>query len=168
MRPTDLGFRSPKERTAEYNYPSVTFDGRALPLLSLANKPSIPKSKRFIQYDLAARRTSASVGPGAYDLRTDPLKQWSIAGTPLIKPYCAIKDPTNNGYYFIGNHMVYDPNFAKRPKKSSQMSFINNEIRPRLLSTSSTRTNQIKMEDSLAKMKNSPYLAHRFNAKPII
>ena len=33
MRATDLGFRSPKERTAEYRIPVVTFDGRLLPML---------------------------------------------------------------------------------------------------------------------------------------
>ena len=30
MRPTSLGFRSPKERTAEFYNPQVTSDGRKL------------------------------------------------------------------------------------------------------------------------------------------
>ena len=68
MRPTNLGFRSPKERTAEYNLPSVTFDGRSLPFLNPVTRSTMTKGKRFEQYELAARRTSSSVGPGAYDI----------------------------------------------------------------------------------------------------
>ena len=60
MRPTNLGFRSPKERTAEFSFPSVTHDGRSLPYLQQSpNQPtSSSKSKRFTQYDQAARRTA--------------------------------------------------------------------------------------------------------------
>jgi hypothetical protein len=129
MRPTNLGFRSPKERTAEFNIPSVTFDGRHLPYLQATYNQTIGKSKRFTQYDTIAKRTSTSVGPGSYDLRSEPIKQWSIAGTPVIKPYVAIKDPSANGYYFIGNHMVYDPNFARLTRRSIKESSIS-ELKP--------------------------------------
>ena len=169
MRPTNLGFRSPKERTAGYRNPSVTFDGRILPLIQIAAHPSMPKGKRFMQYDVAARRIGTTVGPGSYNIREDSLKNWNISGTPVIKPYLAIKDPSNNGYLFVGNHMVFDDYSAKKNRRLSQEHFGTTEPRlNRHTSSSSPRRDSIKNQDSLESMKNSPYLAHRKKTKPTI
>ena len=168
MRPTNLGFRSPKERTAEYTFPIVTHDGRALPFLQQNRRSSLSTSKRFAQYEVAARKTNITVGPGSYNIREEPLTHWNISGTPKIKPYCAIKDPSSNGYLFIGNHMVFDQNLDKRPRRSSLQTLANNEIKQyRLSSTSTPRREYLKHHDSLEKMKNSPYLAHRLKTNPI-
>lgn len=162
MRPTNLGFRSPKERTAEYRHPIVTFDGRILPFLKLNNHSSMPKSKRFGQYEIAARRSGTTAGPGSYELIDEPIKQWNIKGTPVIKPYCGIKNPRDNGYLFVGDQMVLDPDYSKKNRRSSQELHENFDGKTFRVATSSTPKRTFgKTSDSLDGMKNSPYLAHR-------
>ena len=169
MRPTNLGFRSPKERTAEYRNPIVTFDGRALPFLQQNNHASMPKSKRFVQYEIAARRIGTTVGPGSYNIREEPLKHWNIKGTPLIRPYYAIKNPRDNGYLFVGDQMVFDPEVSRRNRRVSQDIGESTEQKsPRLGSCSTPRRNIVKSAESFEGMKNSPYLAHRLKNNPII
>ena len=72
MRATDLGFRSPKERTAEYRIPVVTFDGRLLPMLQTTKRSTFSRSRRFSQYDTEARKTGQRAGPGSYNLAQTP------------------------------------------------------------------------------------------------
>ena len=101
MRATNLGFRSPKEKTAEYSNPVVTFDGRFLPLLH-GNKTT----------------TFEKAGPGSYNLTYSPGAEWRIKGTPLYKDLHGSKDTGDNGYVFIGNSMVYEPSFVFSRRKS--------------------------------------------------
>jgi hypothetical protein len=158
MRPTNLGFRSPKERTAEYSNPNVTYDGRLLPFIQPKHS-TMPLSKRFMQYEVAARRTAGRVGPGSYNIRKGSIDQNDVPGTPVIRPYHALKNLTSNGYFFIGDQVVYDPSFDKKERKSSQPSM---EIKTsRFSSASNHRDTSVRHQDSLEKMKNSPYLAHR-------
>jgi hypothetical protein len=164
MRPTNLGFRSPKERTAEFSNPSVTYDGRLLPFLQPKHS-TMPLSKRFMQYEVTARRTAARVGPGSYNLRKGSIDLADVPGTPVIRPYNALKDPSSNGYFFIGDQVVYDANFDKKERKPSQPSF---EMRTsRITSSSNHRDTSVRHQDSLEKMKNSPYLAHRRRSKEL-
>lgn len=163
MRPTNLGFRSPKERTAEFSNPSVTYDGRLLPFLQPKHS-TMPLSKRFMQYEVTARRTATQVGPGSYNLRKGSLDRADIPGTPVIKPFHILKDPGSNGYFFIGDQVVYDADFAKKTRKSSQPSI---EMKTsRFSSASNKRDSGVRHQDSLEKMKNSPYLAHRKHSQP--
>lgn len=149
MRPTNLGFRSPKERTGGFAWPTVTFDGRSLQYMNAPMSQTIGKSRRFSQYDSNARRTSSLVGPGSYNLQRDPIKQWNIAGTPVIKPYMAIKDPLVNGYYFIGNQVVYDSNFPRtsKGKQKSMNLFDYKPVRTSNIQTSKNSKSQ-HIEDS--------------------
>lgn len=138
MRPTNLGFRSPKERTAEFNLPQVTHDGRSLAFVQQNLHPNLPLTRRFPQYEIAARRTASQVGPGSYNLRKASGFEWSIAGTPIIRPYLALRDPSSNCYYFIGNQMVYDASFTKKRKKLNSLTFDISELKPIRLSSSNT------------------------------
>jgi len=158
MRPTNLGFRSPKERTAEFSNPSVTYDGRLLPFLQPKHS-TMPLSRRFTQYEVTARRTASQVGPGSYNLRKVSIDRADVPGTPVIKPFYNLKDPGSNGYFFIGDQVVYDADFAKKARKSSQPSV---DLKTsKFSSTSIRRESGIRHQDSLEKMKNSPYLAHK-------
>lgn len=49
------------------------------------------------------------MGPGSYEVK-DQYK--SIAGGHVYRPIIGNKDVKNNGYYFIGYHLVYDPAFS--------------------------------------------------------
>lgn len=162
MRPTNLGFRSPKERTAEFSFPSVTHDGLSLPYLQQSSNQStsLSKSKRFAQYDQAARRTASQVGPGSYSTRNDLRSDWSISGTPVIRPLCGVKDPNSNAYYFIGNQMVFDSSFIKKSHKSSLNPSNFPVYQPVRLSTSSTPQRQNSAKPGLNAFK-SPYIPHK-------
>lgn len=118
MRATDLGFRSPKEKTAEFYSPTVTFDGRILPILHQNAHPTFSRSRRFSQYELDARKTGAKAGPGAYNLIQEPGQEWHISGTPLYKTLHGSVDTGNNGYIFVGNSLLYEPSFVINRKQS--------------------------------------------------
>lgn len=119
MRPTDLGFRSPKERTPEFNYPHVTFDGRSISTTPTKTRPDFPVSRRFVQYEAEARKTGFRVGPGAYENNFNSIGRLKVKGTPLYKKLNAAKDTSNNGYYYVGNNLVFDPCFVSKNKQPS-------------------------------------------------
>ena len=110
MRATDLQFRSPKEKSSEYTLTQVTFDGRILPLLQ-KNNPTFPKAKRFSQYESNAKRNRA--GPGSYNLELNR----KVTGTPGYHNLHAGRDTSDNGFFFFGNALVYEPAFKIKFKK---------------------------------------------------
>ena len=116
MRPTDLNFRSPKEKTPDARYPVVTFDGRSLAYASFSTKGSFSQSKRFTQYDVEAKKTGYRVGPGAYNNVVEEICRSKSRGTPIYKDFHGGKDVTNNGYFFYGNHLVFEPSFVLKSR----------------------------------------------------
>lgn len=110
MRPTALGFRSPKERTPAGYYPQVTFDGRALSVAPKRKQPALPQSRRFTQYEAEARKTGCRVGPGVYE----SVQQDRVLGTPVYREFHGNKDFTNNGHFFAGEHLVFEAAFVPR------------------------------------------------------
>lgn len=111
-----MNFRSPKEKTAEFTHPLVTFDGRSLPIVHSSRNSTFSKARRFSQYDYQARKTGERAGPGAYDLTHRPGNQWKIQGTPVYKSLHQSIDTSNNGFYFFGNSIVYEPSFVLKYK----------------------------------------------------
>ena len=116
MRPTDLNFRSPKEKTPDARYPIVTFDGRNLVFAPSNNKGNFSQSKRFTQYDIEAKKTGYRVGPGAYDNCMEEIAKSKAKGAPVYKEFHGGKDVTNNGYFFFGNHLVFEPSFVMKSR----------------------------------------------------
>ena len=45
--------------------------------------------------------------------------------SPIYRPYSEVGDPNNNGYYFVGNHLIFDDSFDQgtRSRYSSTMDF---------------------------------------------
>lgn len=119
MRPTELQFRSPKEKTAEFNIPVVTKVGTILlPIVSKQNHPTFSKSKRFSQYEEFAKITGYRVGPGSYGFENTSIAKSRIRGTHVYKGFHGQKDVTNNGYILIGNQMMFDSSFVLKSRKS--------------------------------------------------
>lgn len=116
MRPTDLNFRNPKERTPDARHPVVTFDGRKLSFAPLQGKGNFSQSKRFTQYDIEAKKTGYRVGPGAYDNSKEEIARSKSRGGPIYKDYHGGKDVTNNGYFFYGNHLVFEPSLVLKSR----------------------------------------------------
>ena len=112
-----------------------------------------------MQYEVAARRTAGGVGPGSYNLRKLSIDRSDVAGTPIIRPYHVLKNPSSNGYFFIGDQVVHDPSFDKKERKSSKTSIDIKTLRQS--SASNHRDILVRHQDSIDKMKNSPYLAHK-------
>lgn len=115
MRPTELNFRSPKEKTPDAGYPSVTFDGRKLAFAPANIKGNFSQSKRFAQYDVEAKKTGYRVGPGTYDNFAESIARSKSRG-PVYKDFHGGKDVSNNGYFFYGNHLVFEPAFVMKSR----------------------------------------------------
>ena len=68
MRPTNLNFRSPKERTPEYHDPQTTYDGRKAKLASIRYyRSTFSKEPRFMQYKFDQQRTNVVLSPSTYN-----------------------------------------------------------------------------------------------------
>ena len=119
MRPTFLQFKSPRERTPDPALPMTTCDGRSLSKTPPRSRPTLPQSKRFPQYEEDAKKTGFSVGPGRYNKDQTDLGKHASPGAPVYREFHANKDVGCNGFYYAGNHLVYEPSLvAKRtPKK---------------------------------------------------
>ena len=70
MRATSLEFRSPKEKTGEFDWPCVTGYGTLLFTGKKCMKTDFGKGKRFRQYEIDAKMNEG-VGPGSYNLREE-------------------------------------------------------------------------------------------------
>ena len=120
MRPTLLEFRSTKEKTPFYYDNKSTYDGRSLSFCSPkgdSKKSSFTHERRFIAYDILAKRTGYRVGPGAYSPETyrDKIK----SGSPYKEPHGQQKTE-NNGYYMVGNCLEFEPALLLSSRKKLQ------------------------------------------------
>ena len=139
MRPTELQFRSPKEKTAEYNMPVVTNGGTILlPKVCEKKKhPTFSKSKRFSQYECHAKITGYRVGPGSYSPDNKNIAKSRIRGGHVYRGFHGEKDVSNNGYLLIGNSMIFDPSFVL-PSKKSPTHEVNSVVNPNKTFTNTT------------------------------
>lgn len=118
MRPTYLEFRSPKEKTPDAYNPVVTSQGKRLGFTTTRVHGTIPQGKRFRQYDIDAKRTGYMLGPGSYEApRMEIIKPKK--GGPVYRPFHGTKDVGNNGYFYTGHSLVFDPSFVLKSRKAS-------------------------------------------------
>jgi hypothetical protein len=112
MRPTDLRYRSPKEKTAEYLLPKITNNGNLLlEIVRTKKHPSLSQGRRFKNYDEEAKKTGFRVGPGSYEQNHLSLAKRNIRGGHVYKNYHRKSDMSNNGYIFIGDQIMFDATF---------------------------------------------------------
>ncbi|OMJ67755.1 hypothetical protein SteCoe_35006 [Stentor coeruleus] len=116
MRPTELKFRSPKEKTPDAGHPIVTFDGRKLSFSPVSIKGSFSQSKRFQQYEVEAKKTGFRVGPGTYNNNKVQISNNKPKGTPIFRKFHGGRDISNNGYFFYGHQLVFEPSFVLKSK----------------------------------------------------
>lgn len=119
MRPTFLGFRSPKERTPDPVLPRVTYDGRKLNYMSKRKAISFCKEKRFKNYDIQAKKTTNRVGPGSYS-PTNGIAENKIPGGIVYKDLLGKKIVDGEGYFYVNNNLVFDSRLSKRSKHNLQ------------------------------------------------
>lgn len=112
MRPTLLGFRSPKERTPDPVLPLVTYDGRKLNFFPRLNSISFSKEKRFKNYDVQAKNANTRVGPGSYS----PNGEKKITGGYLYRNIIGKKFLDDKGYFYVDNNLVFDSRMGKKSK----------------------------------------------------
>jgi hypothetical protein len=114
MRPTDLQFRSPKEKTPDAYFPRVTHDGRKLEFsppkrrrLEDRLRSSFSYERRFTWYKEALNRTGEGLGPGSYKPHKKRSFSRDTRGTPLYRPFVAHIGDGRTHYYSNG-HLVSD------------------------------------------------------------
>lgn len=120
MRPTLLQFRSTKEKTPlSYDFKS-TYDGRSVAFSSPkgdSRRSSFNCEKRFVAYDILAKRTGYRVGPGSYS--PDLYRPRIRSGSPY-RQYHLEKETSNNGYYMVGDSLLFEPNMILNASKKYQ------------------------------------------------
>jgi hypothetical protein len=114
MRPTDLKFRSPKEKTPDPYDAPITSNGVGLFQKVNRKKSNFALAKRF--HEITGDNISFWRGPGSYDLSYESIGKKKLKGTPVYRPLYRGNDVTNNAYYYVGNQIVYDPYFANHNK----------------------------------------------------
>ncbi|CDW90424.1 UNKNOWN [Stylonychia lemnae] len=130
MRPTDLNFRSPKQRTAEILYPIVKNDGKTIDLAydqrirlrSSEEKKrysSFNQEKRFNYYD--AMIISRRRGPGAYETQNENtiLQKVQSSKRKSKEPFIGLGKNYNNGLSQFGNTIMFDDTFANKDFKKT-------------------------------------------------
>lgn len=121
MRPTDLRYRSPKEKTAEYLLPKITNNGNLLLEIARSkNHPNFPQDRRFNNYESEAKKTGFRVGPGSYEQGYYSVGKSHIKGSHVYKKYHRKSDMSNNAYIFIGNQIMFDATFMIPSKKKAR------------------------------------------------
>ena len=151
MRPTDLKFRHPCEKTPDPYDSFITSTGSSLLQRRTRNKSSFANAKRFIK--LGDDKTSFWRGPGSYDLTYGSIGKRKLKGVPVYRPFHGNKDVSNNSYFYIGNCLVFEPNVSlmNKNKKIQDLSgsgFVN---RSRPTTASSRNCSGIR------KLAQSPY-----------
>ena len=119
MRPTYLQFRSPKEATPGPYNPTVTKRGKRLCYERLANKCTFGVSERFREYEILAKRSGCFVGPGTYAANTLDISKSSLVGGCVYRQFHDDLDVQDNGYFYVGNHLVYEPRMSMRSRQRS-------------------------------------------------
>lgn len=120
MRPTLLQFRSTKEKTPASYYAKSTYDGRSLAFSSPkgdSKRSSFNCEKRFVAYDILAKRTGYRVGPGSY---SPELYRPRIRSGSPYKSYHLQKDVANNGYFMVGDALEFEPKMMNATSRKNQ------------------------------------------------
>jgi len=158
MRPTDLGFRSPKERTPDAYAPQVTNQGKSLGFSNKSHHSSFSTGKRFQQYEIDAKRTGHRLGPGCYQSARFEISN-AKKGGPVYKAFHGGKDMSNNGYYYIGNQLVFDPAFVLKSRRSSLVnadSYVEYSKNPHSIRPESAKTRESKSNYSTTPSRKRP------------
>ena len=134
MRPTQLGFRNPKERTPDAMPVSLTNRGDSLNFRpgSLNRKgTNLPQSKRFPDRGLgeqtAGAVTTVFTGPGCYNDIENYKKLTKRPCSSLMKKPSAIPE-TESGkpcYIMIGDALKYEPAFHSTFKQVKEVNDFN-------------------------------------------
>ncbi|CDW83579.1 UNKNOWN [Stylonychia lemnae] len=113
MRPTDLKFRSPKQRTPEFYNARVTPDGRKLNFVanSLNVKKTFPSQSRFPQYHVWEKVTGKFLGPGSYNDNDNFQVLKAIPCAAIYRNQSLGREAGRPAFIMIGNNLQYEPKF---------------------------------------------------------
>lgn len=108
MRPTNLGFRSPKELTSGLYFPQVSYDGRSLYFSEKRDRRNLPRAIRFPRGNTGPSHLNPNLGPGSYFEKELERNSNSPGGT-VYRPLHFRKEDSIEGCTMIGNNIVrYD------------------------------------------------------------
>ena len=167
MRPTLLGFRSVKEKTPLSYDARNTYDGRFVNFNSPKGNfktRTFSCERRFIAYDILAKRTGYRVGPGSY---SPELYQPIIRSGSPYKELHNSKNTANNGYYMVGSVIEFDPNLMlnsnKKLQKHKNIRLDSTYLNSRVSKSIETTNHSITANQSIVKDEDSFTTRIRFN-----
>lgn len=149
MRPTDLKFRHPREKTPDPYTCHLISNGSRLLEGKPNLKPTFSLAQRFKKP--MSDNTGFWRGPGSYDLSYESIGSKKNKLGPVYRPFHGNRNLKNNGYYYSGNSLVYDPNIVLGRKRSDSYS-----MELGLLSKSRPTTASSKNYWPLFRRSNSP------------
>eukprot|EP00347_Sterkiella_histriomuscorum_P013170 403365740 len=122
MRPTDLKFRSPKQKTPEYYNSKVTVDGRILNFIASSQnkKRTFTSQERFPQYQDWAKITGQFLGPGSYNQNENYQKLKAIPCSAIYRNQSMGKETGRPAFIMIGNNLQYEPKFENISTQKSK------------------------------------------------
>lgn len=137
MRPTNLLFKHPNEKTGEFALPNVickqiTNKGNALNFkendLSKNILLQFPKEKRFDDYKFRSQITGPLVGPGTYNDQDNSKKLLKKPCFVRIKKLTGINKNNTDSYIMAGNHLAYQPIFYNTKQAFSKTHYFQNDL----------------------------------------
>ena len=176
-----LMFRSPKERTPEFYDPQVTFDGHLVNVLKVEPSKkkkrvrlnsSFSKQKRFGEYKILERITSKKLGPGTYEDVQNFSHQKQKPCPVKIKKSILGNKTKNPWYMYIGNSLVFEPEFTKsfNPKESERASVwyytTDTELRPCSRMWNTIHSTSIEFRHDTSKIKDLKERTNNISAHP--
>jgi hypothetical protein len=175
MRPTLLEFRSTKEKTPPYYVYKNSYDGRIIDFKSPkgdCKRSSFSLERRFIAYDILAKKTGYRVGPGAYS--PENYKSRIISGSPYRENHCK-RQTDNNGYFMVGNCLEFEPGLLPSSKKKLQKDqelnmdstyLVNRVSRSATTNLSLSMNHSLKVSSESPAKKFYPYTPRAKKQKP--
>lgn len=108
MRPTDIGIRIPVNRSPCTSPPRINSTGNPVLFGELGGSFAFQSSKRFGQYDRAAKKFGFNIGPGRYRVDHTDMGVAKVS-TFTYKANRTARGSPREGYYYSGNLLIYDP-----------------------------------------------------------
>ena len=112
MRPTELGLRRPKDETPGFRHPVVDNTGRPAQVGQSPKRATFSTAPRFADSAVEAARSRSRIGPSSYDCKAKLNSR--LKGGFVYKLYHGAQQSPDNGHYFVGCQLVYNPKMAAR------------------------------------------------------
>lgn len=114
MRPTDIGIRSPENKTpAPLGMPVLSRTGSPVCFKASSGGFSFGSGVRFNHYVSDYKKSGFRVGPGCYELDQTAIGSTKASNTHVYRMHSRAKGLLDGCYYYSGDRLVYDHQLSR-------------------------------------------------------